>query len=403
MPGTGREKPGRRWSGKNCKTMHVILGDFAAFRGGPHALLLQSKTAANGGGKTTLVNAYYWALLGRTLNGFDVIPAGADRQNVSTVVALEGFAGLSIRRELTPKGTQLYVNGHAVTQTDFVRAMMDKGVDVEFAAACADVNTLADPQVTADQLRRVLVRADVMDNGEADQLRKTLRTLRADKETAERYALANVTIPVETCEPLNEAERDFLADYNRAMEIVNKGMECVCPTCKRAYTAERVREIKFAYSEACAVMTSKRNEAARIAAKLDVYNEEQQRIADAKRMVEASKRARDNVRELERRIAETEAEIREADRRAVQAELPDGWQLVTDKTLKTGRTAGTFTLTYNGVPLKSVNRAERVKLCISLLSSARASRGMDEFPIIVDNAESVQNVDTPNVVLLRVG
>lgn len=403
MPGTGRKKPGRRWSGKNCKTMHVILGDFAAFRGGPRVLSLQSKTAENGGGKTTLVNAYYWALTGRTLNGFDVIPAGADRQNVSTAVTLEGFAGLSLRRELTQKGTQLYVNGHAVTQTDFVRAMMDKGVDVEFAAACADVNALADPQVTADQLRRVLVRADVMDNGEANQLRKTLRTLRADKETAERYALANVTIPVETCEPLNEAERVFLAGYNRAMEIVNKGMECVCPTCKRAYTAERVREIKFAYSEACAVMTSKRNEAARIAAKLDVYNGEQQRIADAKRMVEASKHARDNVRELERRIAETEAEIREADRRAVQAELPEGWALVTDKTLKTGRTAGTFTLTYNGVPLKSVNRASRVKLCITLLSSARASRCMDEFPIIVDNAESVQNIDTPNVILLRVG
>lgn len=403
MPGTGREKPGRRWSGKTVKQMNVILDDFAAFRGGPHVLPLQSKTAANGGGKTTLVNAYYWALTGRTLNGFDVIPAGADRQNVSTAVTVEGFAGLSLRRELTPKGTQLYVNGHAVTQTDFVRAMMDKGVDVEFAAACADVNALADPQVTADQLRRVLVRADVMDNGEADQLRKTLRTLRADKETAERYALANVTIPVETCEPLTEAERVFLSDYNHDVEIVNKGLECVCPACKRAYTEKRVREIKFAYSEACAVMTSKRNEAARIAAKLDTYNEEQQRIADAKRMVEASKRARDNVRELERRIAETEAEIREADRRAVQAELPDGWQLVTDKTLKTGRTTGAFTLTYNGVPLKSVNRAERVKLCITLLSSARASRCMDEFPIIVDNAESVQNVDTPNVVLLRVG
>lgn len=403
MPGTGREKPGRRWSGKIVKQMNVILDDFAAFRGGPHVLPLRSGDLPNGSGKTTLVNAYYWTLTGRTLNGFDVIPAGVDRQNVSTAVTIETFAGLSIRRELTPKGTQLYVNGHAVAQTDFVRAMMDKGVDVEFAAACADVNTLADPQVTADQLRRVLVRADVMDSGEADQLRKTLRTLRADKETAERYALANVTIPVEACEPLNEAERVFLAGYNRAMEIVNKGMECVCPTCKRAYTAEHVREIKFAYSEACAVITSKRNEAARIAAKLDAYNEEQQRIADAKRMVEASKRARDNVRELERRIAETEAEIREADRRAVQAELPDGWQLVTDKTLKTGRTAGTFTLTYNGVPLKSVNRASRVKLCITLLSSARASRGMDEFPIIVDNAESVQSVDTPNAVLLRVG
>lgn len=383
--------------------MHVILDDFAAFRGGPRVLSIQSKTAENGGGKTTLVNAYYWALTGRTLNGFDVIPAGVDRQNVSTSVTIEGFAGLSIRRELTPKGTQLYVNGHAVTQTDFVRAMMDKGVDVEFAAACADVNTLADPQVTADQLRRVLVRADVMDDGEADQLRKTLRTLRADKETAERYALANVTIPVETCEPLTEAERVFLSDYNHDMEIVNKGMECVCPACKRAYTEERVREIKFAYSKACMAVTKSGQEAARIAAKLDTYNGEQHRIADAKRMVEASKRARDTVRELERRIAETEAEIREADRRAVQAELPEGWALVTDKTLKTGRTTGTFTLTYNGVPLKSVNRASRVKLCITLLSSARASRGMDEFPIIVDNAESVQNVDTPNVVLLRVG
>lgn len=383
--------------------MHVILEDFAAFRGGPRVLSLQSKTAENGGGKTTLVNAYYWVLTGRTLNGFDAVPAGAGRQNVSTAVTLEGFAGLSIRRELTPKGTQLYVNGHAVTQTDFVRAMMDKGVDVEFAAACADVNALADPQVTADQLRRVLVRADVMDSGEADQLRKTLRTLRADKETAERYALANVTIPVETCEPLNEAERVFLDAYNRAVEIVKEGVERVCPTCKRAYTAEHVQETEFMYSEARTAVAESESEAARVAAKLDAYNEEQQRIADAKRMVEASKHARDNVRELERRIAETEAEIREADRRAVQAELPEGWALVTDKTLKTGRTTGTFTLTYNGVPLKSVNRAERVKLCISLLSSARASRGMDEFPIIVDNAESVQNIDTPNVVLLRVG
>lgn len=403
MPGTGREKPDQRWFGKNCKTMHVILEDFAAFRGGPRVLSLQSKTAENGGGKTTLVNAYYWVLTGRTLNGFDVIPARADRQNVSTAVTVEGFAGLSIRRELTPKGTQLYVNGHAVMQTDFVRAMMDKGVDVEFAAACADVNALADPQVTADQLRRVLVRADVMDNGEADQLRKTLRTLRADKATAERYALANVTIPVETCEPLDEAERVFLDAYNRAVEIVKEGAERVCPTCKRAYTAEHGQETKFVYSEARTAVAESGSEAARVAAKLDAYNEEQQRIADAKRMVEASKHARDNVRELERRIAETEAEIREADRRAVQAELPEGWALVTDKTLKTGRTTGTFTLTYNGVPLKSVNRAERVKLCISLLSSARASRGMDEFPIIVDNAESVQNIDTPNVVLLRVG
>lgn len=403
MPGTGREKAEPPLVRENCKTMHVILEDFAAFRGGPRVLSLQSKTAENGGGKTTLVNAYYWALTGRTLNGFDVIPAGADRQNVSTAVALEGFAGLSIRRELTPKGTQLYVNGHAATQTDFVRAMMDKGVDVEFAAACADVNALADPQVTADQLRRVLVRADVMDNGEADQLRKTLRTLRADKETAERYALANVTIPVETCEPLNEAERVFLDAYNRAVEIVKEGVERVCPTCKRAYTEEHVQETKFVYSEARTAVAESESEAARVAAKLDAYNEEQQRIADAKRMVEASKHARDNVRELERRIAETEAEIREADRRAVQAELPEGWALVTDKTLKTGRTAGTFTLTYNGVQLKSVNRAERVKLCITLLSSARASRGMDEFPIIVDNAESVQNIDTPNVVLLRVG
>ena len=98
MPGTGHEKPGQRWPGKTIKQMNVFLDDFAAFRGGPHKLPLQSGDLPNGSGKTTLANAYYWALTGRTLNGFDIVPAGVDRQSVSTSVVLQTFDNLTIRR-----------------------------------------------------------------------------------------------------------------------------------------------------------------------------------------------------------------------------------------------------------------------------------------------------------------
>lgn len=363
---------------------------------------VETAAAPNGAGKTTLVNAYYWALTGKTLDGFDVRPAG--RRDVVTSVTLADFAGVEIRRTLTAKGTTLYVNGDAVTQTDFVRAFMEKGVDVEFAAACADVNTLTSGNVTSEQLRKLLARAGVMDNGEADALRKTLSALRASRADAERFAVLNVTIPTPTCEPLTRAESEFADRYARDVMRVREGIVCTCPTCGHGYSADKVRKIRAEYYEACARMTENKEENERIMEKLYDYRAEQDAIEEAQNAVARAQRARGTLIEIDEKIAAIEVQLREADKNAILADMPEGWSIETDKTFKTsGRTSSTCTLTYNGVPLKSVNRAERVRLVVKLLDAARTSKGMQAFPIIVDNAESVQNIDVPNVVRLSVG
>ena len=380
--------------------MLITLSNFA---GCAHrSVSIETIVAPNGAGKTTLVNAYYWALVGKTLDGFDVRPAG--RRDVVTSVTLAGFAGAEIRRTLTAKGTTLYVNGDAVTQTDFVRAFMERGIDVEFAAACADVNALTSGNVTSDQLRKLLARAGVMDNGEADALRKTLSGLRASRADAERFAVLNVAIPTPTCEPLTRAESEFADRYARDVMRVREGIVCTCPTCGHGYSADKVRKIRAEYYEACARMTENKDENARIMEKLNAYKAEQDAIEEAQNVVARAQRARGALIDIDEKIATVEAQLREADKNAILADMPEGWSIETDKTFKTsGRTSSTCTLTYNGIPLKSVNRAERVRLVVELLDAARAHKGMQAFPIIVDNAESVQKIDVPNVVRLSVG
>ena len=381
--------------------MLLTMVNFAGFtqKSGP----IETTDAPNGAGKTTLVNAYYWALTGKTLDGFDVRPAG--RRDVVTSVTLADFAGAVIRRTLTAKGTTLYVNGDVVTQTDFVRAFMERGVDVEFAAACADVNALTSGNaLTSEQLRKLLARAGVMDNGEADVLRKMLSGLRASRADAERFAVLNVTIPTPTCEPLTRAESEFADRYARDVMRVREGIVCTCPTCGHGYSADKVRKIRAEYYEACARMTENKDENARIMEKLNAYKAEQGVIEEAKNAVARARRARGALIDIDEQIATVEAQLRDADKNAILADMPDGWSIETDKTFKTsGRMSSTCTLTYNGIPLKSVNRAERVRLAVKLLDAARTRKGMQEFPIIVDNAESVQNIDVPNVVRLRVG
>lgn len=380
--------------------MLLTLSNFA---GAPtKSVPIETAAAPNGAGKTTLVNAYYWALVGKTLDGFDVRPAG--RRDVVTSVTLSDFAGVEIRRTITAKGTTLYVNGDAVTQTDFVRAFMERGVDVEFAAACADVNTLTTGNVTSEQLRKLLARAGVMDNGTPDALRKTLAALRASRADAERFAVLNVTIPTPTCEPLTRAESEFADRYARDVMRVREGIVCTCPTCGHGYSADKVRKIRAEYYEACARMTENKEENVRIMEKLNAYKAEQDAIEKAQNAVARAQRARGALIDIDEKIATVEAQVREADKNAILADMPDGWSIETDKTFKTsGRTSSTCALTYNGIPLKSVNRAERVLLAVKLLDAARTRKGMQAFPIIVDNAESVQNIDVPNVVLLSVG
>ena len=384
--------------------MHLEIENFAGFSG-LHCVPLESATVPNGGGKTTAVNAYIFALTGKVQTGFEPIPAGCVPVSGVPIGTVQmKVRRHRVRRDVMPTGTTLYVDGNVTTQSEFVRVMQGEGVDVEFAAACADVNVLTESGLTSDRLRKLLTLTGVIDDGETARLRRKLVSLRADRRTAEQYALSVVEVPLPTCEPLTQAEEEFLKRYDDATQTMNRGTLLTCPTCGRALPADRVRKIKFEYADACTVVTSGRAEAARILDKRTAYEEEQSRISRAQELAELCQKARNDIRIIDESIEAVERELLEADKASIRAVLPEGWEVITDKTAKTtGRTSNICTLTYKGVPLKSVNRAQRVKLCVELFDKARAARGMEDFPILVDNAESVQGIEQKNVVLFSVG
>lgn len=384
--------------------MHLEIENFAGFSG-LHCVPLESATVPNGGGKTTAVNAYIFALTGKVQTGFEPVPAGCVPVSGVPIGTVQmKVRRHRVRRDVMPTGTTLYVDGNVTTQSEFVRVMQDEGVDVEFAAACADVNVLTESGLTSDRLRKLLTLTGVIDDGETARLRRKLVSLRADRRTAEQYALSVVEVPLPTCEPLTQAEEEFLKRYDDATQTMNRGTSLTCPACGRALPAERVRKIKFEYADACTVVTSGRAEAARILDKRTAYEEEQSRISRAQELAELCQKARNDIRIIDESIEAVERELLEADKASIRAVLPEGWEVITDKTAKTtGRTSNICTLTYKGVPLKSVNRAQRVKLCVELFDKARAARGMEDFPILVDNAESVQGIEQKNVVLFSVG
>lgn len=375
-----------------------------------------SRTMPNGAGKTTQVNAWIFALTGRTLNGFQ--PRRIDPQTgmdpgpeVNTSVTIEGWPtdGTTVRRVLTPKGsTQLYLCGDALTQAEFVGILAQRfGIPIDLVVACADANLLTDPALTAEQLRRLLVRASLVENDEAANLRKERDALRKDRRVAEQYALTTVAVPVRTVEPLTEAETDYLDTFNGYLSTVglSKGADR-CPMCGRPYdaaeTARRQRERKEAKEKVRTMSV----EAQRIREKQGAYNAETAAIEEAEAIISRASGARRRVQEIDTEIAALEEQIRAADAAAVRPALPDDVQIITETTAKTtGRTSSTCTLTYKGVPLKSVNRAKRVEICVRILETARVMTDtVDKIPIIIDNAESVQGLDdVRNVIRFTVG
>lgn len=344
----------------------------------------------NGYGKTTLINAYYFAVTGRTLKGFEARRIGAPSDEL-TAVTITGDGG-SLRRTLDADGkTSLYINGDAATQTQ-----LEKVCDVGFLAACADVNILASQELTADELRKLLTVTDVIETGETSQLRDELRRLNASKRQAEQSAVTTVVVPPETCEPPTIAELDFLETYQTRCRKAQHEPHETCEFCGAPLDAARVAREKSEF-EFCVHWTmEKGGEYARIIEKRNAYDEEQKRIAAARQMVETAKRARDAVRTYEAKIADVTAKLYEADCNALRVSLPAGVELVTTQTLKNGTTRSVCTLTIDGVPLKSVNRAKRVTTCVRILSRARIKKGLEYAPIIVDNAESVQGLEAYN-------
>lgn len=390
--------------------MTLYLTNFGQFD--EFTIDFESRTWPNGAGKTTLVNAYLFALTGRCLTGFQ--PRRVDAPDDETTgVTVEGWPAptIEVRRTLSPKGsTCLYLNGDMATQTEFVDILAQRfGIPIDLVVACADANLLTDPALTAEQLRRLLVRASLVENDEATSLRRERDALRKARKTAEQYALTTVAVPQRTVEPLTEAETNYMARAGEHVATLNRigpTLPTVCPTCGKQYTAAETDAVRRERDAAAKAYQGMRAEVERITERLKAYSAETAAIEEAEAIISRASGARRRVQEIDTEIAALEEQIRAADAAAVRPALPDDVQIITETTAKTtGRTSSTCTLTYKGVPLKSVNRAKRVEICVRILETARVMTDtVDKIPIIIDNAESVQGLDdVRNVIRFTVG
>lgn len=351
----------------------------------------QRKSAPNGAGKTTIANAYVFALSGKTLQGFTARRVGAspDRLTDVRLSDFEPLNGVRVRRTLDAQGkTALYLNDEVKTQSDLDELLGGKDVR-EFAVACADANVLTSQTLTSEQLRKLLIATDLMNVGESAELRRKQKDLRAKRKYAEAYAITNVIVPARKCEPLTDAETFMKGQFEKMNVDMLAGVKCACPTCGHPYSDEAIARRRAVFNEAKTFCEMHNDEYMRILEKKADYDRETTAINDAQRLVDAATQARKDVQRYDAELAEIDAQIRDADTKAVRASLPAGVEIVTERVPKVGTASSACTLTYNGVPLKSVNRGMRIALCVQMLDTARTNKGLQRFPIIVDNAECV--------------
>lgn len=300
----------------------------------------ESRTWPNGAGKTTLINAYLFALTGRCLTGFQ--PRRVDAPDDETTgVTVEGWPAptIEVRRTLSPKGsTCLYLNGDMATQTEFVDILAQRfGIPIDLVIACADANLLTDPALTAEQLRRLLVRASLVENDEATSLRRERDALRKARKTAEQYALTTVAVPQRTVEPLTTAETDYLARASAHIATLNRiggTLPTVCPTCGKQYTAAEIDAVRRERDAAAKAYQGMRAEVERITERLKAYSAETAAIEEAEAIISRASGARRRVQEIDTEIAALEEQIRAADAAAVRPALPDDVQIITETTAK---------------------------------------------------------------------
>lgn len=367
--------------------INLTLVEFGRYHRHNQCLLAELPVVApNGWGKTTLINAYIFALTGQTLNGFAPRNVDADA-TCNTEVILDGLFERPIRRTLSPDGgTKLYFGEDVITQKDF-----EGLVNVKLLSAFANTNLLCESSLTSEQLRKLLCVTDVMAGDERATLEKRLKATRDLLKQAEARAVSVVSVPPTTCEPLTQAERMFCDEFNKHASVPEPVTKC--RACGASFSAKRVAEATEAYETAQTFIKANAEYYDELCRKHAEYLGEQQRIADAKRIVELCTQARKDAITYKTQLEAIEAELREYDASAVRASLPDGVQLITESQTKSGTSKSVCTLTYNGIPLKSVNRAQRVKICLDLLTDARSRAGLDDYPIWVDNAESVRGLD----------
>ena len=354
----------------------------------------------NQSGKTTLVNAYVFAISGKTLSGFEARHVFADPDDVTEVI-LEGLIDKPIRRVMTlAGGTTLYVGGNVMTQKAF-----NDIFDVDLAVACANVNILTETWMTAEQLRKLLVSAELLGGEEYDELRKEKKRILELKRQAEQYALTHIAVPQQVCEPLSASEIHLKEQFEYANNTFIKGVKEVCPCCKRPLTEEEITAQREGFESAKEYVKTYREEYTRLLQKKADYEREAQEVADAMRLIERARQARTDIQAYNEQLVEIESKLHVIDESVAKTSLPADVTIVTEQMTKSGKTTPTCTLTYKGVPLKSVNRGRRIRLCIELLDIARKNKGCFNIPILVDNAESVQGIEGAfdNVIQFKVG
>ena len=340
----------------------------------------------NGTGKTTLINAYVFALSGKTLSGFKARNVSALPDDRTSVVL--DINGLEIRRVMDGRGgTTLYLNGDVFTQSAFSEVF-----PVELAVACANVNILTNPDLTSEQLRKLLALTGVVDSDRSAELRKEKKRVSALRKDAEPYALTNIVVPARTAEPLTDSERRLKMEFEEKNHVMLTEIKKVCPVCGSARSDKDLRHAQNNRDNAKTFCDLYRDEYVRILEKQTAYNEESTKIQTAQTIVDTAVKARRDIIEFDKQLKRIDEELQELDREVISADLPEGVEIVTEQTAKTGRTTAMCSLTYHGVPLKSVNRGRRIKICIELLT-ASCKRIGKELPILVDNAESVTGLD----------
>lgn len=364
-----------------------------------HAATLTSQARPNGWGKTSLLNAYRFALTGRAPSGFEVRRVGAPASR-QTSVTVRGFADATLRRVYDEGRTTLYVDGDVTTQKAFEQFLNERGIPIELVEACADTGVLASPDLKAEQVRVLLSRAGVIESSAVDELRRRRLALLSDCRRAE--AAAAITLPPEAppqCPEPTEAERLFERRYEAEARDAASKPQSHCPACGHALSGAEIRRNLERYKRAVMFVCDKATNAEieRIRAKNEAYTQEQEQRRAAQLVRTRAATARADYQRLRAEIVRVEQQITEALGPQPLA-LPEGVALdVTER--------GTYQITVGGVPLRSVNHAQRVALSVEMLAKARAAAGADDLvPIIVDNAESVQNTfeQWPNIIRFSV-
>lgn len=368
----------------------------------------ESNTHPNGWGKTTLINAYIWALTGRTLNGFEPRRVDAtDDAQTSVVVRMQNAERLVTRRILGAKGTELYVSRNGSPYVYMANADVSELLRTPLRVACADASILTDASLTSEQLRKFLAVTDVMDLEEVQRLRKEAATLRKQLKAAEQYALTNVAIPTPTVAELSKVDVDLIKRFEQAShDMIKYAQSEVCPACGQKLPLSVIDENAQRCADAKAFVDAWRDEYTRLSQHRADYEREQQAIEDTKRLISNAQNARKDVARITEQLAGIDAQLQVLDAKAINATLPEGVEVQTSKTAKsTGAASSTCTLLYKGVPLKSVNYAQRVRIGIEILDAARKRVNAEDIPIFVDAAGEILDVYSiaPNLICFYAG